>query len=155
MNRRHVLQTFAVLSAGSASLVAFGQVNLAPAVFTNPLNLSTTLREARELCVELLGRVDRVESRRNLIAGANSNATKTESHALQELLVLLEQAEARVVATEPRAIALLQACVDSLFRVEEPLNSLCQQGKLPRPVVDNSINVFRQVRQLLSSLPAA
>lgn len=154
MNRRHVLQTLAVMSAGSTTIVALGEPSSAR-LTAAPSNLSATLRESRERCIDLLGRVDRVESRRDLVAESSSTANKAVTHALQELLVLLEQSEARVSDTKPRVVALLQACVDSLLRVEMPLSSLSQQGMLPRLVVDSSIAVFGQARQLLSSLPVA
>jgi hypothetical protein len=151
MNRRHVLQTLAVMSAGSATMVAFAESSSTRLTVTPPGNLSATLRESRELCINLLGRLDRGESRRHLVAGSNSTANKTATHALQELLVLLEQAEFRVSANEQRAVALVQACVDSLTRIEKPLNALCLEGMLPRLVVDSSVAVFGQARQLLSS----
>ena len=155
MNRRHVLQTLAVISAGSTTIVALGESSTARLTAAAPWNLSATLRESRELCIDLLGRLDRVESRRDLVAGSSSTANKAVTHALQELLVLLEQSEPRVSDTKLRVVALFQACVDSLLRVEKPLNSLCQHGMLPRPVVDSSIAVFGKARQLLSSLPVA
>lgn len=155
MNRRHVLQTLAVMSAGSTTIVALGEPGSARLTADAPSNLSATLRESRERCIDLLGRLDRVESRRDLVAKSSLTAKKAITHALQELLVLLEQSEARVSDMKPRVVALLQACADSLLRVEMPLSSLSQQGMLPRPVVDSSIAVFGQARQLLSSLPAA
>ena len=154
MNRRHVLQALAVMSAGS-TMVAFGESSNARLTVAAPRNLSATLRESRELCIDLLGRLDRGESRRHLVAGSNSTAIKTAAHALQELLVLLEQAEVRVSATELRAVALLQACVDSLLRVEKPLSTLCQEGLLSRPVVDSAVAVFGLAGQQLSSHRAA
>ena len=155
MNRRHVLRTLAVMSASSTTVVALGRSSSACLTATVPQNLSAILRESRELCIELLGRLDRVGSRRDLVAGSNSTANKAGTHSLQELLVLLEQADARISITELRAVALLQACVDALLRVEKPLNSLCEGGMLHRPVVDSSITAFGQVRQLLSGLAAA
>ncbi len=151
MNRRHVLQALAVMSAGSTTMVAFGESSSAHLTAAAPGNLYATLRESQELCIDLLSRLDRVESRRDLAAGLNPTANKTATHALQELLVLLEQAESRVSDNEQRAVALLQACVDSLLRAELPLLTLCQQGTLPHPVVDSSVAVFGQTRHLLSS----
>ena len=151
MNRRHVLQTLAVMSAGSTTIVALGESSSARLNPTVPRNLSATLRECRELCIDLLGRLDRADSRGVLVAGSNSTPNNSATHALQELLVLLEQAEARVSDTELRAVALFQACVDSLLRAEKPLNALCQEGMLPRPDVDSAVAVFGQARQLLSS----
>lgn len=155
MNRRHVLQALAVMSAGSTTMMAFGESSRARLTVTSPRNLFATLRESRELCIDLLGRLDRVESRRDLVAESNTTTNKAATHALQELSVLLELTEARVSDTKLRAVALCQACVDSLLRVEMPLNSLCQQGTLPRLVVDTSVAVFGQARELLSSFPAA
>lgn len=155
MNRRHVLQTLAVLSAGSTTIAAFGETSITPLTEAVQRNLSDTLRESQKLCNDLLNRLDRVESRNDLFSGVNSTANKAAGHALQESFVLLEQAEARAVAMEPRAVALFQACADSLLRVETSLNFLCQQGTLPRTIVDPSVTVFRQARRLLSNLPVA
>ena len=151
MNRRHVLQTLAVMSAANTTIVAFGESTNARPTAATPRNLSATLRESRELCIDLLSRLDRVESRHDLVAGSSSTANKAAHHALQELLVLLERTEARVSDTELRTVALFQACVDSLLRVEKPLNALCQENMLLRSVVDSSVAVFSQARQLLSS----
>lgn len=155
MNRRHVLQALAVMSAGSTTMMAFGASSNAPLTAAVQQNLSATLQQSRELCIDLLGRLGRADSRLDLFAGRNLPASKTATHALQELMVLLEQTEFRISATEQRAVALLQACVDSLLRVEKPLNTLCQEAILPRPVVDSSVVVFGQARQLLESIPAA
>lgn len=155
MNRRHVLQTLAVMSASRTTLVAVGESSNPRLATIVPRNLSETLRESQELCIDLLGRLDRVGSRHDLVARSNSTANKAATHALQELLVLLERTEARVSDTELRSVAWFQACMDSLLRVERPLNSLSQQGTLPRPVIDSSVTVFGQARQLLSSHPAA
>ncbi len=151
MNRRRVLQALAVMSASSTTIVALGESGSAFLNPTVPRNLSAVLRECRELCIDLLGRLDRADSRGVLVAGSNSTANKSAIHSLQELSVLLEQTEARISNTELRAVALFQACVDSLMRVEMPLNSLCQQGILPRPDVDSAVVVFGQARQFLSS----
>lgn len=155
MNRRHVLQALAVISAGSTTMIAVGASNSARITVTAPRNLLATLRQSRELCIDLLDRLGRAESRNDLFAQTNWPAGKTATHALHELVVLLEQAELRISATEQRAVALLQACVDSLLRVEKPLNTLCQEGTLPRAVVDSSVEVFSQARQLLTGIHAA
>ncbi|MFO1002799.1 MAG: hypothetical protein U0936_20915 [Planctomycetaceae bacterium] len=62
-------------------------------------------------------------SRHDLVArSANSTANKAATHALQELLVLLERTEARVSDTELHVpVAWFQACMDSLLRLKRPL----------------------------------
>jgi hypothetical protein len=154
MNRRHVLQTLAVMSASSTTIVAFGASSSAFLAATSSQTLLATLQESRDLCIDLLTRIERAESRLDLIAGSDTAIHKSATHALQELLVLLERTEARVSDTELRAVALMQACVDSLLRVEKPLIGLSQEGMLPRPVVDSSVAVFGQARKLLSGLSA-
>ena len=85
----------------------------------------------------------------------NATVIKAATDALQELVVLLDRADARVSAGEQRAVALLQACADSLMRVEMPLESLCHSGALPRPVFESSVAVFETARQSLYSPSAA
>lgn len=155
MNRRHVLQTLAVMSAGSTALVAFGESTLAVSANTTPGDLSEALRNSGQLCIDLLSRLDRVQSRSGLVVQLNATVIKAATDALQELVVLLDRAEARVSAGEQRAVALLQACADSLMRVEMPLQSLCQSGSLPRPVFESSVAVFDTARQLIYSPSAA
>ena len=155
MNRRHVLQALAVLSASSTTLVAFGESSLAGVAVAVPENLSAALRSSREVCVDLLSRLDRMESRGGLITQLNSAVGEVAFDALQEVSVLLEQTDARVSSVEQCAVALFQACADSLMRVETPLKSLSQNWMLPGPVVDSSVAVFGQVRRLLLSLPVA
>ena len=155
MNRRHVLQTLAVLSASSTTLVAFGESNPADVTVVVPENLSAALRESRELCIDLLSRLARIESRNGMLTGLNSAVSKAATDALQESSALLEQTDARISLVEQRGVALTQACADSLVRIEMPLRSLSQCGMFPGPVVDSSVAVFGQVRQLLLNLPVA
>ena len=96
-----------------------------------------------------------MESRGGLITELNSAVGEVAFDALQELSVLLEQTDARISSVEPCAVALFQACADSLMRVETPLKSLSQSGMLPGPVVDSSVAVFGQVRRLLLNCPVA
>lgn len=152
MKRRHVLQTLAVMSASSTALVAFGQSSPADVALVVPENLSATLKNSRQLCVDLLSRLARIESRNEMLTGSNPAVSKAAMVALQELSVLLEQTDVRISSVEQRAVALVQACADSLMRVEMPLKSLSQSGILPGMVVDSSVAVFGQVRQLLLSL---
>jgi hypothetical protein len=151
MNRRHVLQALAVMSAGSTTVVALGESTLAVSANTTPGDLSAALRNSRQLCIDLLSRLDRVQSRSGLVVQLNATAIKAATETLQELEVLLDRAEARVSAGEQRAVALLQACADSLMRVEMPLESLCHSGALPRPVFESSVAIFETARQLLYS----
>lgn len=153
MNRRHVLQALAVLSASSTTLAAFGESSLADVAVAGPENLSAALRNSRQVCVDLLSRLDRMDSRGGLVTELNSAVGEVAIDALQELSVLLEQTDARISSVEQRTVALFQACADSLIRVETPLKSLSQSGMLPGPVVDSSVAVFGQVRRLLLSLP--
>lgn len=151
MNRRHVLQTLAVFSTGSTTIAAFGELSSPRLAVAAPRSLCVTLRESRKLCIDILGRLDRADYRGGLTAGANSTLHQSATHGLQELLVLLEQNESCACNSERRAVALSQACVDSLLRIEVLLNSLYEQGTLPRSIVDSSIAVFAEARQLLSS----
>jgi CBS domain containing-hemolysin-like protein len=152
MKRRHVLQTLAVMSASSTTLVAFGESSPADVALAVPENLSAALKNSRQLCVDLLSRLARIESRNGMLTGSNSAVSKAATDALQESSVLLEQTDDRISSAEHRPVALFQACADSLMRVEMPLKSLSQSGILPGPVVDSSVAVFGQVRQLLLSL---
>ena len=152
MKRRHVLQTLAVMSASSTALVAFGQSSRADVALAVPENLSAALKNSRQLCVDLLSRLVRVESRNGILTGSNSAVSKAATDALQESSVLLEQTDDRISSVEHRAVALVQACADSLLRVEMHLKSLSQSGILPGLVVDSSVAVFGQVRQLLMNL---
>ena len=155
MNRRHVLQTLAVLSASSATLVAFGESSLADAAPGVPMDLSAAIRNSHEVCVDLLSRIARIESRNGMLTRLNSAVGEAETDALRELSVLLEQSHARISSNEQRAVALFQACADSLMRVDMPLKSLSHRGMLPGPVVESSVAVFGQVRRQLLSLPVA
>ena len=47
MNRRHVLQALAVLSASSTTLAAFGESSLADIAVAGPENLSAALRKRK------------------------------------------------------------------------------------------------------------
>lgn len=155
MNRRCVLQNLAILSVSSTTLAAFGEVSSADVAFIRPQSLSAALKTSREMCGDLLSRLDRIESRSGMFTGLKSAVSKDATNVLQELSVLLEQTGIRITAIEQQAVALSQACVDSLMRAERSLNSLCRNGTLSRSVVDSSVPVFGRVRHLLLSLPVA
>jgi hypothetical protein len=142
MNRRQLLQTLSVLTAGGAWTVVTRPLNaISIAVSGRPSeeSLISALTESKSMCAAILVQSD---------VRFESNRTRT-ADRLNELALLTDQAMSRAMKQSHSGPAFWQACGDAFLRTADLLSACARQR--PTAAMQQAEAAFRRTAQLLAA----
>ena len=144
MNRRLVLQTLAMLPAGSSAALFARQLNAMDSATTEVCTLSQSLAESQKRCDEALICLQRVGAR------ATSKTLTAAVDSLQELTVLIQQAQIRLSQPQDRSAAFWQACLDSFCRTTASLTAVSSRHTVQNAPTDSALTTLESTSRLLA-----
>ncbi len=144
MNRRLVLQTLALLPAGSSAVLFARQLNAMDRATSEVCTLSQSLAESKKCCDEVLICLQRVAAR------SSSQTFTAAVDSLQELAALIQQAQIRLRQPQDRSAAFWQACLDSFSRTTASLTVVSSRHTLQNDPIDAALTTLESTSRLLA-----